>query len=524
MENSLPKGWIETSLEELQTQVIGGDWGKDLNEASDDYTTSKVIRGTDFKNWQGNKTRNTAIRKIKKSSLEKRQLKCGDIVIEVSGGGPDQPVGRTIIIDEKLFAEEALPLVCSNFFRKVTLSKFINPYYVNYYLNHAYLEGAFNDIQTHTTNLRNLRVDQYLNSKVLLPPLSEQHRIVGKLDALLARVANCKNRLEKIPALLKNFRQSVLATAVSGELTKEWRKENKEQNSDRLLKEIFEFKRRWAESESKKDNGEAKRLIARLKNGIKRCTTESLPESWSFQTLLDVCHLVVDCHNKTAPYTDKGIYLVRTTNIKNGKIVLDDIRFVNEDTYAFWSRRCPPKSGDILFTREAPMGEAAIIPDGMKICLGQRTMLLRMPAELLENKFVLYTLLAPSMLQQINENAIGSGVKHLRVGDVENLQIPIPPLEEQKEIVRRVEELFHFADSIEARYQKAKAWFNKLPQAILAKAFRGELAEQDENDEPANVLLERIKKEKQNTNKPQPTAKRKKVYEENEGVSLAAEE
>ena len=158
------------------------------------------------------------------------------------------------------------------------------------------------------------------------------------------------------------------------------------------------------------------------------------------------------------------------------------------------------------------------------MCLGQRTMLLRMPGELLVNNFILYSLLAANMTKQINDKAIGSGVKHLRVGDVESLQIPIPPLEEQQEIVRKALELFHFADSIEARYQKAKAWFDKIPKAILAKAFKGQLVPQDENDEPASVLLERIKKEKQNTNKPKPTAKRKKVYEENDKVSLAAEE
>ena len=91
------------------------------------------------------------------------------------------------------------------------------------------------------------------------------------------------------------------------------------------------------------------------------------------------------------------------------------------------------------------------------------------------------------------------------------MPVALPPLEEQKEIVRKVEELYHFAVSIEARYQKAKAWFDKLPQAILAKAFSGGLVEQDENDEPASVLLQRLKKEKGMTSKPKLSSKRQRV-------------
>jgi type I restriction enzyme, S subunit len=502
MENSLPKGWVETTLESccdildsLRIPVNAEERAKRPGDVPYYGATGQVGWIDEF-------------------------LFDEEIVLIGEDGAPffDKSKKIAFKVTGKSWVNNHAHVVKAN---TATTNSFLE-----HYLNNFDYTGYVNG----TTRLK-LTQGKLKEIPVTIPPLAEQNRIVAKLDAMLARVANCKSRLEKVPAVLKNFRQSVLAAAVSGELTREWREKNSQRNSESLLKKIFEFKKKWAELEAKKGDGEAKRLLSRLKNEIKRCTAEDLPETWSFQTLFDVCHLVVDCHNKTAPYTDKGIYLVRTTNIKNGKIVLEDIRLVNEKTYAFWSRRCPPKSGDILFTREAPMGEAAIVPEGMKVCLGQRTMLLRMPAGLLENKYVLYSLLAPSMLQQINANAIGSGVKHLRVGDVEHLQIPVPPLEEQKEIVRKVEELFHFVDSIESRYQKAKVWFDKLPQAMLAKAFRGELVEQDENDEPASVLLERIKTVRQaegdkkpKTNKSKPTAKRKKIYGGNEGVSLAAEE
>lgn len=89
-----------------------------------------------------------------------------------------------------------------------------------------------------------------------------------------------------------------------------------------------------------------------------------------------------------------------------------------------------------------------------------------------------------------------SGVNNINSTEVKALKIPLPPLEEQKEIVRRVEDLFKFADQIEARYKKERSFTDKLTQSILAKAFRGELVAQDERDEPASVLLERIRREK----------------------------
>lgn len=123
-----------------------------------------------------------------------------------------------------------------------------------------------------------------------------------------------------------------------------------------------------------------------------------------------------------------------------------------------------------------------------------------------------------------NSIATSTTIAYLNKSNCNSLPINLPPLQEQKEIILKVEELFHFADSIQASYQKAKAWFDKIPQAILAKAFLGELVPQKENDEPAVVLLERIKKEKQNANRPNPTTKRKKAYERSEGVNMAAEE
>lgn len=235
--------------------------------------------------------------------------------------------------------------------------------------------------------------------------------------------------------------------------------------------------------------------------------------------------MIVDCHNKTAPYVESGIPLIRTSNIRDGKFVWQDLKFVNQETYEYWSRRCPPEPGDIIFTREAPMGEAAIVPTGHRVCLGQRTMLIRPVENLVSAKYLLLAIMEPNFKKRSDIFAVGTGVKHYRVGDVSNLIIPIPPTEEQTEIVRRVEQLFAYADRIEQQAKAAKARVDNLTQAILAKAFRGELtadwraANPDliSGDNSAAALLARIQTERA-TVKPRKRASKPAISPTSSGV------
>lgn len=359
--------------------------------------------------------------------------------------------------------------------------------------SHDFLrEGAEN--MTGAVGLRRVPKQFVESYPVQVPPAAEQTRIAAKLDELLAQVDTLKARIDGIPALLKRFRQSVLAAAVSGRLTEEWRLKDPLplMTGIQLMAETADRKRAWSEdNESHNEVGRVRKRLSEF--AAKHMSQNDLPSSWCWAELEDVSLLVVDCHNKTAPYEKDGIPLVRTSNIRDGSFLWADLRYVNEETYRFWSRRCTPEPGDIVFTREAPMGEAAIIPAGKMICLGQRTMLIRCIPECTSAEFVLLALRDPKFKARSEKLAVGTGVKHYRVGDVSDLLIPVPPKTEQTEIVRRVEQLFAFADQLEARVKAAQVRIDRLTQSILAKAFRGELVPQDPNDEPASVLLERIK-------------------------------
>ena len=190
-----------------------------------------------------------------------------------------------------------------------------------------------------------------------------------------------------------------------------------------------------------------------------------------------------------APYPMDSFLVKNCPNHCN----LEDTKFVDQPTYEFWSRRCPPQPGDIIFTREAPMAEVGMIPPGQTICMGQRMMLLRADNEDLLAEYLVYVLQAPFIRRYAEEVAVGTGVKHLRVKDVEQLPIVIPPIYEQRLIVKIIKELFKAIALVEQQYHANNIYLAQLDCSILAKAFRGELVEQDPNDEPASVLLDRIR-------------------------------
>ena len=313
------------------------------------------------------------------------------------------------------------------------------------------------------TGLQHINQEIFWDLRVPVAPIEEQHRIVAKLEILLAKVEACQKRLNEIPTLLKRFRQSVLSAACSGRLTADWREKN-ECSSCRGL-----FTRR-------------------------PIRFSAIARNWSWQPLATVCEKVVDCPHSTPKWTNSGRLCVRTTNFKPGFLDLTEVRYVSDETFMERIVRVKPQPGDILYSREGGiLGIACMIPTGVELCLGQRMMLFR-PNQKFTGVLLMYWLNSPAILHRIQELIGGSASPHLNVKDIKNFLTPVPPLAEQQEIARCVEALFKISEQIEERYQKAKAYIDKLTQSILAKAFRGELVPQDLNDEPAAELLKMIKK------------------------------
>ncbi|MCX6934330.1 MAG: restriction endonuclease subunit S [Verrucomicrobia bacterium] len=330
-----------------------------------------------------------------------------------------------------------------------------------------------------------------------LPPLAEQKRIVAKVDELmalcdrlalqqqeretrhaaLARASLARFADAPTPANLNlifhssysippaDLRKSILTLAVQGKLVPQ---DPNDEPADELLARIAQ-KRTGLLKAAYPNRDEASTQLRKQEAQALPDGLEPLALGWSWATLIQASLLVVDCHNKTAPYVQSGVRLLRTTNIRDGRLNLTEPKFVEDATYERWSARCKPEPGDVLITREAPMGEVCIIPEGMKVCLGQRMMLIRLVPGTMDQKYLLYSLLAPDLMERVQDKPVGATVQHLRVGGVETLLTPIPPLAEQRRIVAQVEQLMAFVDALETQLAASRATAANLLSALVAE-------------------------------------------------------
>ncbi|MDP2029896.1 MAG: restriction endonuclease subunit S [Thiobacillus sp.] len=426
--------------------------------------------------------------------VEKYALQYGDILL--SHINSDSHLGKT-----GLFKKQVETLIHGINILLLRPVENISPDFLNYQLKHLRAKGVFIDAAQRAVNQSSINQKKLKSFRVFIAPLAEQHRIVAKIEELFSDLDKGIENLKAARAQLKVYRQALLKHAFEGKLTAQWRAENQDklETADALLKRIQQERAQryqqqladWEASGKQGSKPKAPKPLPPL-TAEELAELPELPEGWGWTRLLETCEAVVDCHNKTAPYQATGIPLVRTPSIRDMKLNFDDsIRYVSQETYEYWSRRCPPLPGDILFTREAPMGEAALIPEGKMVCMGQRIMLLR-PGKFLSGKYLLSATQNPIFKRVANKVAVGTGVKHLRVGDVEKLVFPLCSVSEQTEISNQLEACLSEADQLDQTLTTALQQAEALRQSILKKAFAGLLVPQDPHDEPASALLARI--------------------------------
>ena len=338
---------------------------------------------------------------------------------------------------------------------------------------------------------------------VPLPPENEQIRIVAKIEELFTKLDAGKEELLQAKARLKRYRQSVLKAAMDGKLTENWRKEHggEIEPASVLLERILQERReQWEEEQLAKYKEQGKTPPKNWRNKYKEPQTpdtsklSELPEGWVWMTLREVIQ-IIDYRGRTPPYSSKGIPHLRSANIKNGSIIWNDLKYVTEDTYDKFMTRGLPKQGDLLFTTEAPLGEVAFVPN-KKFSLAQRIMILRPSKDIIKSGFLLYQIRAGSFQERLRISETGSVVTGISSRNFKPFPLIIPPLSEQQVIVSEVERRLSVANAVEAVVDAELKRSDTLRQSVLKQAFSGKLVPQDPNDEPAEKLLARIKKEK----------------------------
>ncbi|MFZ5841497.1 MAG: restriction endonuclease subunit S [Pseudomonadota bacterium] len=341
---------------------------------------------------------------------------------------------------------------------------------------------------------------------VPVAPLAEQKRIADKLDTVLARVDACRDRLDRIPTILKRFRQSVLAAATSGQLTADWR----EKNSASPLLRTAKFG---------------------LPTGYKRLKKKSfvmrpvdhpaieLPASWTLFTVADLYEMgaIIDfadgnhgsLYPRSEDFDGKGTLFLTATQIdENWNVAIGDCpRLSNEKSRSLvkgWA-----KSGDVLLTHNATVGRVGLLENVEEdVLLGTSVTFYRLNEAAVSPRYLRLFFSSYFFQQQLASLMAQTTRDQVPITTQVSLNVICPPITEQMEVARRVETLFAFADRLEARVIAARESADRLTPALLAKAFRGELVPQDPNDEPAAELLKRLADSKNGEDKPKRGRKR----------------
>ncbi|HAY3503375.1 TPA: hypothetical protein JRX02_001160 [Elizabethkingia anophelis] len=279
-----------------------------------------------------------------------------------------------------------------------------------------------------------------------LPPLPEQERIVTKLDALFAQHEAMKKALEHIPQLLKDFRQQVLIQATNGKLTKKWRDEN----------------------------------------GIK---------DWVSVIINDICESIVPGRDKPKSFTGT-IPWITTPNLTSRYIDKSSTNLFLSDKEILEVRAKKIPINSVIMTIIGKFGISAIVKEE---CVINQQLHAFLPSNKIIPEFLSYIIFTKT--EYLESISSATTIAYINKTKANSLPINLPPLKEQQEIVSRVESLFDKADTIEKRYKTLKEKIDSLPQAILHKAFKGELVPQLPTDGDAKDLLEEILKLKKEVKK-----------------------
>lgn len=434
--SELPKGWSYVTYDDVATYtdyVANGSFAalKEHVHYKDEEDYAILVRLADeTKKWRG------PFKYVSKDAydfLSKSSLVPGDLFL-VNVGAP----GKAFIVPDL-----KKPMTIAPNGVRVRVKGFCINKYLYYYILSPDGQAGLNEI---TSGNAQQKFNKTLLKKVRVPlaPINEQKRIADKLDSILAKVDRAQARLDKIPGILKRFRQSVLAAATSGELTREWR-----------------------------GGGD---------------------HNWP-NVALGTVGKAFNYGSSAKSQPEGDVPVLRMGNLQGGKLDWDDLVYTSDkdeiDKYLL-------EDGDVLFNRtNSPelVGKTSIYRGERKAIYAGYLIRIK-GSERLNTEFLNIQLNSPHARDycwQVKTDGVSQS--NINAKKLQAYEFDLPEMEEQLEIVRRVGELFSHAMLFERQYIESKRRFDRLSQSVLAKAFRGELADQNPSDEPADILLDRIKQQ-----------------------------
>lgn len=391
-----------------------------------------------------------------------------------------------------------------------TLVRINFPSMVNKYAFY-FLQSKYQQINTRARGSGTPHVDPDLlwNYKFPIPPLPEQYRIVAKIEALFSELDKGIESLKTAKQQLKIYRQALLKHAFSGKLTEQWRAENQDklETAETLLQRIqtereqrYQAQLKEWETNGKQGTKPKAPKVLPLLIDEELAELPELPVGWVYSRLGHLIDEPTYGTSKKCDYETDGIGVLRIPNVVSGEIDASDLKFAqfNDDEIASYKL----SAGDILLIRSngsiSIVGRCALVSNhDVKYLYAGYLIMLRPNKQMVLSAHLLNLFSAHSLRKQIEHKAKStSGVNNINSGEIQSLIFPICGVEEQKEIQTELESRLSITDQLEQTITTALQQSEVLRQSILKKAFSGQLVPQDPNDEPASVLLERIKAEK----------------------------
>ena len=453
---TLPKGWVKTALDNIATWGAGGT-PKRTEESYYGGEIPWIKTGDLGPKWLKSSSETITLSGLNNSSA--KLFKKGSVAIAMYGA----TIGKTSILDIDAATNQACAV--GKPFEGVTTSKFL--YYLLNNEKQRFIDQGKGGAQP------NISQTVIRNHEVAIPSLEEQQRIVSKVEDLLGQVTTIQNRLNQLPEIINQFRQSVLAAAVSGQLTEEWRQRNCEYDTPEI---------------TRSDVSDASNVFDKTK-GLK------IPKTWRWERFLDLGLISGGGTPKKSEskYWGGDIPWVSPKDMKTDYIGQAQDSITREGLDNSSTKLIPAQS--ILFVvRGMILAHSFPVAINVNPVTINQDMKAITPINVVEAEYLVFVLMYKKNQFVHLAGSSTHGTKRLESKHYFNVAIPVPPQEEQKKIVRQIKSYFAIANTLETSLKNAKAQVDNLTQSILAKAFRGELVRQQPDDEPAEVLLEKIAK------------------------------
>ena len=475
----LPQGWEWVRLGEIGETNIGLTYApSDLSD-----TGTPVLRSN---NIQNGKLDLTDLKRVNKDIKKNVLVQQGDLLI-CARNGSKALVGKTALITG---LSEAMAFGAFMSIFRSRVNRFLL-----YFINSPLFRRMIDEVNTMTIN--QITQNNLRSTICPLPPLAEQHRIVAKIDRLMARC----DELEKLRGDRNQKRITIHTAALNRLLTA---KESSDFSTacrfiTKHFGELYSVKENVAElrkailqlaimgklvPQDLKDGPanellkaiEAERQRLEKEEGLRTAATEHISESeeyigrpfgWEYCRLGNLARFI-DYRGRTPKKVDAGIPLITAKNVRFGFINREPYEYITEDEYESWMTRGYPKFGDLLLTTEAPLGNVAVIDIQEQFALAQRVICLQLHKPEMAN-FLKWLVMSTPFQNQLLDNATGMTAKGIKSARLKEIPIPFPPLAEQHRIVAKIDQLMALCDQLDQQIDAATSKQTTLLNAVMAQ-------------------------------------------------------